>query len=71
VPELDGWYLYGDYVTNKLWALRYDEAQGRVVANRPIPDRGTPILSFAEDGKGEVYILTLAPTGGGIFRFVK
>ena len=37
VPELDGAYLYADYVTGKLWALRYDEAKKQVVANREIP----------------------------------
>ncbi|MCA8990276.1 MAG: PQQ-dependent sugar dehydrogenase, partial [Planctomycetaceae bacterium] len=24
LPELDGMYLYGDYVSGKLWALKYD-----------------------------------------------
>ena len=30
LPELDGYYLYGDYITNKIWALRYDDAKKRV-----------------------------------------
>jgi glucose/arabinose dehydrogenase len=69
LPELAGHYLYADYVTNKLWALKYDEASGRVVANRPIPDQERPVLSFGEDETGEVYFLTNTPTGKGVFRF--
>jgi glucose/arabinose dehydrogenase len=70
LPELDGYYLYGDYVTGRIWALRYDEKQKRVVANRPIPDRSVPIMSFGEDEQGEVYFMTYSPTGQGIYRFV-
>lgn len=71
LPELTGAYLYGDYVTAKIWALRYDENKKRVVANQPIRDRGLPILSFGEDDKGEVYYLTHTPTGKGIYWFVR
>ncbi len=67
-PELDGHYLYADYVTAKIWALRYDDGKKRVVANRPIRDRSLPILSFGEDEQGEVYLLTYSPTGQGIYR---
>jgi glucose/arabinose dehydrogenase len=67
---LDGHYLYGDYVTAKIWALKYDADKKRVVANRPIKDRGLPILSFGEDEKGDVYYMTYTPTGQGIYRFV-
>ena len=69
--ELDGHYVYGDYVTAKIWALRYDEDKRRVVANRPIPDPNVPILSFGEDEQGEVYFMTTSVTGKGIYQFVK
>lgn len=71
LAELNGAYLYGDYVTAKIWALRYDEGKGRVVANQPIRDRGLPILSFGEDEQGEVYYMTYTPTGKGIYWFTK
>ena len=71
LPELEGYYVYGDYVTAKLWALRYDEDKGRVVANRPIKDRGKAMFSFGEDEKGEIYLLTAALDGKGIYGFVK
>ncbi|QEL14123.1 PQQ-dependent sugar dehydrogenase [Limnoglobus roseus] len=71
LPELDGHYLYGDYVSNKLWALKYDPAKKRVVANRPLKDAGQPMLSFGEDEKGEVYWLTTSNKGQGIYWFAK
>lgn len=70
LPELQGHYIYGDYVTAKIWALKFDADKKRVVANRPIQSRGVPILSFGEDEKGDVYYMTYTPTGQGIFRFV-
>jgi glucose/arabinose dehydrogenase len=71
VPELQGHYLYADYVTNKLWALKYDEGQKRVVANHPIPDKGVPVMSFGEDETGDVYFMSYTASGRGIFRFGK
>jgi glucose/arabinose dehydrogenase len=71
LPELEGLYLYGDYVAGKLWALRYDVEKGRVVANRRIKDRAQPMLSYGEDEKGEVYFLIETPTGKGIHWFVR
>ena len=71
LPELEGCYIYGDFVTTKIWALRYDDAKGRVVANRPIKDRGKAMFSFGEDEKGEIYLLTSTLDGKGIYWFVK
>jgi glucose/arabinose dehydrogenase len=58
VPEIDGAYLYADYASGKVWALRYDDKAKRVVANRPIHTPGQPILSFGEDEPGEVYFMS-------------
>jgi glucose/arabinose dehydrogenase len=71
LPELEGSYLYADYVTSRIWALRYDPERRRVVANRPIRDPHLPVLSFGEDEKGEVYFLTYSETGRGIYWFVR
>jgi glucose/arabinose dehydrogenase/sugar lactone lactonase YvrE len=71
LPELDGAYLYADYVSGKIWALRYDDAKHRVVENRPIPSRSLPVMSFGEDEKGEVYFLTTTINGKGIYWFSK
>jgi glucose/arabinose dehydrogenase len=71
LPDLQGSYLYADYVSTKVWSLRYDEGKRRVVANRPIRSPNVPVMSFGEDEKGEVYFLTYTSTGQGIYWFVK
>ena len=71
LPELDGHYLYADYVTNRLWALRYDEDNKRVTANRTLKAPGIAVLSFGEDEKGEVYLVAEAANGKGIYRIVR
>jgi glucose/arabinose dehydrogenase len=71
LPELEAWYVYADYVSARVWALRYDEGKKRVVANRKIRDPNVPVLSFGEDEKGEVYFLTYSPTGRGIYWFAR
>lgn len=68
LPELAGAYLYADYVTGKLYALRYDFDQREVTANQPIGGNILPVLSFGEDETGEVYFMT---TQGFIQRFAK
>ncbi|MFN9916734.1 MAG: hypothetical protein ACK53L_29365, partial [Pirellulaceae bacterium] len=54
-PELQGTYLYGDYVNGKLWGLRYEGDQ--VVWHALLADTGLPIISFHEDGEGEVIVV--------------
>ena len=68
LPELAGAYLYADYVTGKLYALRYDFDQREVTANQPIGGNVLPVLSFGEDETGEVYFMT---TQGFIQRFAR
>jgi len=53
---LRGAYIYGDYVTGRIWALRY--ADGEVLAHREIYTPSTPvyIASFGEGPDGELYI---------------
>ena len=71
VPELAGMYLYADYVSARIWALKYDAAQQRVTANHEIKGPGLPVLSFGEDESGEVYLMTTALNGRGLYRFAK
>jgi glucose/arabinose dehydrogenase len=69
LAELAGSYLYADYVSGKIWALKYDEQSGEVVQNMGIRSSGLPVFSFGEDEQGEVYYLIATPTGRTIFRF--
>jgi len=71
IPELDGHYLYGDYVSGRLWALQYDEKNGRVIRNMSIPWNGLPIVAFGQDAAGEIYVMTPTATGRGIYRIVR
>ncbi len=55
-PNLYGAYLYGDYVTGRVWALRYKD--GRVLEHREVfaPGPRVFISSFGEDAAGELYV---------------
>jgi glucose/arabinose dehydrogenase len=68
VPELEGSYVYGDYVSGKIWALKYDEKTKKVVSNKPIIGNVAPVVSFGEDESGELYYTTV---GNLFFKFVK
>jgi glucose/arabinose dehydrogenase len=67
IPELRGAYLYGDFVSGRLWALTLDEATGKAT-NLAVPWNGLPIFGFGSDADGEAYVLTSSPTGQGVFR---
>jgi glucose/arabinose dehydrogenase len=70
-PELEGKYLYADYVSGLIWALHYDEAAKKVVSNEGIPSKMMPIVSFGEDEAGEAYFMMVTPDGKGVFTFAK
>src|SRR5690606_8817016 len=46
LPILQGAYLYGDYVSGKLWALRYDFDKKEVTANHTIPSQKITVISY-------------------------
>jgi glucose/arabinose dehydrogenase len=60
VPQLQGRYLYADYCGG--WVRSFTYVDGRVVESSAWPDLspGTGVTSFAEDARGEVYIMTHA-----------
>jgi len=66
VPELQGAYLFADYVDGQVYALRYDAQEGKVTAVQKIGPKQQPVFSFAEDEAGELYFMT---TQGYLFRF--
>jgi glucose/arabinose dehydrogenase/sugar lactone lactonase YvrE len=70
-PELDGYYLYADYVSSKIFALKYDPAKKRVVANRPLKQINQIVMSFGEDEAGEIYWMSYSPNGTGLFQPAK
>ncbi|MCC3377372.1 sorbosone dehydrogenase family protein [Cohnella sp. REN36] len=65
VPSLVGWYVYGDYATGSIWALRATAAQGDAYENRLLLASGHNITSFGQDRQGELYLCT---ADGEIYR---
>ena len=63
IPWLRGVYVYGDFCSGEVFGLRY--ADGRVVEHAQLADTGLRIMSFAEDGDGELYLLSQK---SGIYR---
>jgi quinoprotein glucose dehydrogenase len=57
-PELVGHFVYADYVTGNIWALKYDEKTKKVVANRTIagPGYNLPCMSIGADESGEIFL---------------
>lgn len=54
IPDLCGTYLYADYVTQRLWGLRYNGE--KVVAQRQLLRKAGHVSSFGRDAQGEIYI---------------
>ncbi len=56
-PDLQGWYVYGDYVTGTYWTLK--RSAGGTITNllQPISIPTAPI-SFGEGPDGELYVLS-------------
>lgn len=70
-PGLQGHYFFADTYSNQVWSFRIGE-QGRAydLMNRTpqiVVGQGTlsTIVSFAEDGRGNLYVITL---GGQLYR---
>lgn len=60
LKDLTGAYIYGDYVTGKLWGLRYED--GKVTWQQHLADSPLTIIDFGEGKDGELYILEHAGT---------
>ena len=68
VPQLEGRYLYADYVSGKLFALSFDPVKGVATGNHTIPGQKMPVLSWGEDEEGEAYFMVASNDGQGIYR---
>ncbi len=63
LPELVGAYLFGDYCSGRIWALRREPA-GLTVST--LLESGLAISSFGEDESGEIYVCD--HLNGRVFR---
>lgn len=65
VPELFGKYIYGDYVSTRVWALEYDGVNPTV--NTQITQAPGSITSFGVDENNELYLISF---NGKIYSFI-
>jgi uncharacterized repeat protein (TIGR03806 family) len=65
MPSLVGSYIFGDFVSGSLWALRPD-AEGKLV-QEALSVPGSDWVAFNEDVDGEVYAVSIK---GSIFKLV-
>jgi hypothetical protein len=63
-PELTGAYLYADFVSGNVWAMRWDGK--KVTANPKIARTSLLISAFGEDEAGEAYFTAF---DGFVYRF--
>jgi glucose/arabinose dehydrogenase len=64
VPELQGQYVYADFVTGRIWGLTYNGPGD--IDNQLLLASSQNISSFGVDESGELYICSF---GGGVYRF--
>lgn len=57
-PELANAYVYGDFVTGKIWALWHDGSQ--IARHEEIADTPHAIVTFGQSDEGELYYLHYA-----------
>ncbi|MFT7515027.1 MAG: glucose/arabinose dehydrogenase [Candidatus Omnitrophota bacterium] len=62
-PSLKGSYIYGDWRLGTMWALKYDQAAGKVIENRVIYKIGEGMKdfrpsAFCPDAQGEILALS-------------
>ena len=66
LPELRGRYIYGDYVTGKIWGATFDPK--RVTEVKELLDSNLQVICFGVDNSRELYVVTY---DGSIHRIVK
>ena len=64
MPELDGWYVYGDFCSGRIWAVNTADSSEPVL----LAETGLPIASFGELPDGELLVLTFA---NAVFRLAR
>ena len=61
--ELEGAYVYGDWVTGRIWGLK--QAEGKLTWHRELVHSTLQIVCFGENNDGEIFVVDF---GGGIYR---
>jgi len=66
LPKLAGTYLYGDYVTGKLWGIRVDGEQ--LSEPQELVDSSLAVICFGRDHSDEIFVVSY---DGTIHRLVE
>lgn len=66
LPDLHGWYVYGDFVSRRIWALR--RRLDAPPTNKLLATSPSAIASFGEDEAGELYVVGI---DGRLYRFAE
>jgi len=67
LPKLKGKYIYGDYVTGRIWAM--DHNGNKLLSNEKIADTRERIVTFGQAANGEVLFLNW-PKTQTLFRLI-
>jgi glucose/arabinose dehydrogenase len=69
IPQLEGWFVYGDFMTMRMWACKEDRAGGKhaVVTLARAPQQ---VSSFAEEPDGELLFTGFEGKNGKVGRLV-
>jgi uncharacterized repeat protein (TIGR03806 family) len=67
IPSLVGAYVYGDFVSGRIWRITYDPMTGRP-SPQLLLDTSYNISSFGEGQDGELYVVSY---GGRIYQFTQ
>jgi len=65
--RLQGHYIFGDYVSGKIWASKLDAGGKKILATELLLDRKIPVSSFGLDADGEILVVSHA---GDLYRIV-
>ena len=65
IPSLTGAYVFGDFCSGRIWALRYDGQE--VTEHLLLADTSLRIASFGQDREGALYVLS---QNAGIYRLI-
>lgn len=69
LSTLQGKYIYGDFISGRVWALDYDHDSDDVISNTELMNNPFNISAFGEDASGEIYILGYG--NGTVYRIIE
>jgi uncharacterized repeat protein (TIGR03806 family) len=63
-PDLVGVYLFGDWVTRKVWGTKFEGEADKIVWHKELAVGTERVVAFGEDHDKEIYIVSHDPKGG-------